>query len=619
MKSPSLPSPRPPAPAFEKPDPRLRTLGRPIPAENYCDQPFVVLTGDGAWLCCMTTGRQQEGERGQHVVTMRSTDHGATWETPVDVEPADGPEASYAVMLVVPSGRVYIFYNHNSDDVRSLPWKRDDGTEAVYQRVDTLGHFVFKYSDDHGRTWSKARHDIPMRVFECDRTNYHGGKILYFWNVGRPFVWKGEAMVPLTKVGSFGRAFMDHTEGVLLASPNLLTEMDVTRIRWETLPEGDRGLRTPPGGGTIAEEQSYQVLSDDSIRAVYRTTDGFPAESYSRDGGRTWSTPAWVRFGSGRVMKHPRAANFAWKCGNGKYLYWFHHHGGAVLGRDVDRSVKGYQGRNPVWLCGGVEVDGPQGRVIRWSEPEIALYEDIPSIRMSYPDLIEEDGVFWVTETQKAEARVHLLDGALLEGLWRAAEGRGDGSDALRSEAATVFSKPAIGAAMPFPKIEPFGRPDHQHSFDHRLQTTRTGFSLELTLKWSETESGNLLFDTRSESNRGLCLSVTKFGELDFFMGDGMTGHRMVTEPCLAKDKATHVVLVVDGGPRVVTVVVNGHVLDGGETMDYGWSRFSPYLADANGGAEIRFGSGVITGDFRLYGRALKHFEAGILSRGVVL
>ena len=27
-------------------------------------------------------------------------------------------------------------------------------------------------------------------------------------------------------------------------------------------------------------------------------------------------------------MKHPRAANFAWRCLNGKFLYWYHNHGG---------------------------------------------------------------------------------------------------------------------------------------------------------------------------------------------------------------------------------------------------------------------------------------------------
>ena len=39
-------------------------------------------------------------------------------------------------------------------------------------------------------------------------------------------------------------------------------------------------------------------------------------------------SPLTSVFANGRLMKHPRAANFAWKCENGKYLYWFHNHGG---------------------------------------------------------------------------------------------------------------------------------------------------------------------------------------------------------------------------------------------------------------------------------------------------
>ena len=54
-----------------------------------------------------------------------------------------------------------------------------------------------------------------------------------------------------------------------------------------------------------------------------------------------------------------------------------------------------------MWLAGGVETDSPKGKIIRWSQPEIALYDDDPFIRMSYPDLVEEGGKYYLTETQK--------------------------------------------------------------------------------------------------------------------------------------------------------------------------------------------------------------------------
>ena len=53
-------------------DARLISTGKIIPSEGYADQPYIVKTDDGAWLCVMTTGTGKEGDTGQHVVSMRS-------------------------------------------------------------------------------------------------------------------------------------------------------------------------------------------------------------------------------------------------------------------------------------------------------------------------------------------------------------------------------------------------------------------------------------------------------------------------------------------------------------------------------------------------------------------
>ena len=42
--------------ALAIPDPRHLANGRIIPSEGYADQPYIVQTDDGAWLCVMTTG-----------------------------------------------------------------------------------------------------------------------------------------------------------------------------------------------------------------------------------------------------------------------------------------------------------------------------------------------------------------------------------------------------------------------------------------------------------------------------------------------------------------------------------------------------------------------------------
>ena len=219
--------------------------GWEIPSEGYCDQPYIVKTDDNAWLCTMTTGTGTEGEGGQHVISIRSTDCGKTWETPVDVEPAVGLEASYSVMLKSPNGRIFVFYNHNTNNVHRVKVIDDSSRDGYNYRVDSLGHFVFKYSDDHGRSWSEKRYDIPQRLFEIDRENIYGGELLFFWNVGKAFAHNGKGYVPLHKVGNFGKGFFVRNEGVLLVSGNILTEKDPEKIIWETYPDGDIGLRTP--------------------------------------------------------------------------------------------------------------------------------------------------------------------------------------------------------------------------------------------------------------------------------------------------------------------------------------------------------------------------------------
>ena len=46
-------------------DPRNIVTGWEIPTDTYSDQPYIVKTDDGAWLCCVTTGAGHEGSRGR--------------------------------------------------------------------------------------------------------------------------------------------------------------------------------------------------------------------------------------------------------------------------------------------------------------------------------------------------------------------------------------------------------------------------------------------------------------------------------------------------------------------------------------------------------------------------
>lgn len=603
MKAPTGPS---------TPDPRHLSHGREIPTEGYSDQPFIVRTDDGAWLCCVTTGPGHEGVQGQHVTTLRSTDQGRTWSEPVPVEPGDRRENSYAVMFKVSSGRIYIFYNHNTDNVREI--LSHDRKQPI-KRVDSLGHFVFKYSDDHGRSWSAVRYDIPFRLFQCDRENVYGGTPCFFWNVGKPFVLNGRVYVSLHKVGQMGRGFFQQSEGALLKSDNLLTETDPAKIRWETLPDGDVGLRTPPGGGPISEEHSYCVLSDGSIYCVYRSIDGYPVESYSRDGGHTWSTPRYKCYADGRRMKHPRAANFVWKCANGKYLYWFHTHGGKVM-REAPGNADGgaYDDRNPVWLSAGIEIDLPSGREIAWSEPEIVLYDDDPYVRISYPDLVEEDGKYYLTETQKDIARVHEISTDLLDGMWAAlARQLGQGGDrgVEAKDDKRLLALPEAGqsmpAAAPLPPL-PWFRVRDGSKMDFRGKDTGEGVALEFVVALADLAPGRVLLDNRDAAGCGFCLRTADGGALELSLNDGQTENRWTGDPVLSAGRRHHVVVNIDGGPRIISFVIDGRFCDGGDARQFGWGRFSPHLKHLNGDSELRIGPEVMR--LNVFGRILQTFEA---------
>lgn len=599
-------------PAMPVLDPRHISNGWNIPSEGYADQPYIVKTDDGAWLCVMTTGAGREGVPGQHVVSMRSTDQGRTWDGIVPIEPIDGPEASYAVLLKVPGGRVYAFYNHNTDNVREV--KRED--KGALKRVDSLGHYVFKYSDDHGRTWSAQRYDVPIREFECDRNNVYGGKLRFFWNVGRPLILGDAAIMVLHKVGAMGDGFFAQSEGAFFKSANILTERDPGKLTFETLPDGDIGLRTPRGGGRVAEEQSIVALSDGSLYCVYRTVDGWPCSAYSRDGGHKWTAPAYMTYkpGGQQRVKHPRAANFAWNCSNGKFLYWFHNHGGSFIGRMTTDRVSGvpaaiagangspYDDRNPAWLMAGREVDTPEGKRIEWSQPEIALYDDDTYIRMSYPDLIEEDGRFYITETQKSAARLHGIEQSLVDGLFNQWDNCTVAKEGLLLEVKGGETK------VKMPALPAFNARDMKRA-DYGAKDLRTGFSIDVWLNLSSDDAAQTLLDSRDASGKGIMLAATASKTLRITLNDGRQEASWESDQGkVLAGKPQHVVITVDGGPKIITFIVNGVLCDGGGERQFGWGRYSPTLRTPNGAAEMKISDAVKS--LRVYGRALRTSEA---------
>jgi hypothetical protein len=309
-------------------------------------------------------------------------------------------------------------------------------------------------------------------------------------------------------------------------------------------------------------------------------------------------------------MKHPRAANFAWRCSNGKYLYWFHNHGGRFIREHPQRASNAYNDRNPVWLCGGVEADSPTGQVIRWSQPEIILYDDDPYIRMSYPDLIEDAGKYFLTETQKDVARVHEIHPELLAGLW------GQFDNKKFPMPGAVLRLPIKGEPLPrtcpLPTLPEFTQRDASRA-DYGTRDLRRGFSIDLWIRFDSLAAGQVVLDNRTENGRGFALQTTARGTLEIVLNDGRSESRWDCDPgCLQVGKMHHVVVVVDGGPKIILFLVDGHLCDGGDFRQFGWGRFNPHFRGPQGEKTLQIApslQGVIQA-VTLYGRALRTSEA---------
>ena len=552
----------PNAPPLLPRDLRNIRAGHRIPAENYCDQPYVVVTKEGHWLCTLTTGPGHEGASGEHMVAAVSTDQGRTWSGLIPIEPGDGPASSYGSPLITPSGRIYVFYGYNGDRVETFP----DGKKVP--RADMLGWFVYKYSDDGGRTWSRERHRLPMRLTPCDLANQWGGKVQIFWGIDKPKIVRSHVYFAFTKLG---RYMLDDGEGWLYHSDNVLTERDPAKIRWELLPDGDHGIRAPQFGSVQEEHNMVPLAGGKTLYCVYRTTTGYPCHTYSRDGGHTWDTPEHMTYApGGRKLKTNRACPKLWRCASGKFLFWFHNHSG-----------KSYEQRNPAWITGGVERDG----YIHWSQPEILLYDPDPNMRMSYPDLVEQDGRYWVTETQKTIARVHEIDPTLLEGLWAAALPPGTAKDVTRK--GLVLDTQDREVALPKPV-------DTEES---------GGVTLDLWLKFDSLAPYQVLLN-----GEGVVLATTERGTVQLELTNGKTRFAFDCDAGLLQpNKLHHLAIILDAGPRTVTFVVDGVLCDGGESRQFGWARYPDALEPKVAG-KLKLAPSIR--HLRVYDRYLRTSEA---------
>jgi len=517
------------------PDPDNRNIrnGSVIYKDGYSDQPFVVATQDGHWLCVLTTGAGHEGNWGQHIIALKSKDEGATWKKISKVEPPTGPHASWAIPLVTPKGRVFVFYTYNEDSV------------SDNLRNDMLGVFAYKYSDDHGKTWSEQRYKIPVPQTSIDRANSTGGEQMLFWSVCKPFIHDDKVYITFTKRKDNTHGAVG--EGFVLKGENITTAADPQNISWNMYPQADVGLKGPMG--PVAEEHNTVMLSDGTLYTVYRTVDGYIGHAYSRDDGLSWTAPAHATYepGGKRKIKQPRANARIEQFENGKYILWYHNFGGKHFKYPDDL------GRNPVWISGGTEQDG----YMHWSEPEILLYDQDPKVRISYPDWIHGEDKTWVTETQKSIARVHEVDPKLLQAVWNQEQANTLTRQGLVLEAG---EKACRSKKLSMSKL------------DYPL--SGNGLTIEMWVDFKDLKNGQTVLYAMDEQKRGVSVLTTNNRTVEIHLKDGQNSFSWFNDyEMLQPHTNHHIVFIVDGLSNIVSVVVDGVRCDGGEYRKHGWGR----------------------------------------------
>jgi hypothetical protein len=375
---------------------------------------------------------------------------------------------------------------------------------------------------------------------------------------------------------------LEEGEGWFMRCDNINSERDPEKLKWINYPEGNHGLRNP-AFGPVQEEQNIVEMSNGTLYCMYRTVMGHPAESYSHDGGKTWTLPQIPTYYTGDPIKHPRACPRIFKTKNGKYLFWHHVNGGSD-----------FENRNPVWISGGIEVKGK----IVWSQPEILIYAPgLSKERMSYPDLIEQDGRYWITETNKLQGLCHEIEPDFFNRLWSQFK-----LNTLSTKGLVINARGPglIKREFDLPAIEEPSKGE--------------GFTLDLVADITKLKVGEVICESRDREGKGFWLEMGANYSVRFTMSDGVKSTSWSSDAGVIKFfGTTEISLIVDYRAKIISYVINGVFNDGGKERIFGWGRLDTDMGPVSTRkisiGDISVGGGLrannVVSAFRYYNRPL--------------
>jgi hypothetical protein len=285
---------------------------------------FLVFEGPDKSLMAVWTQSTVEGAGDQRIVFSRSADEGVTWAPPMRVAgPArkgQGNQASWGFPLVSKSGRIYVIYNQYQGIV--------DFHDKITGTMDCV------YSDDAGRTWSKAA-TIPMKRSIYDDPD---PKVPSNWIVwqrpirdrrGRWFTgftrWVGKKVrtAPVQK-----GLWTDESVTEFMRFENIDANPHPSDIRVSWHASDEKALRVGHYLNpevSVCQEPSLVLLPDGRMFCTMRTLTGYIWYSLSADNGETWCAPRpLLRRDHGRPILTPIFCCPIYRMADGRYLL-IHH------------------------------------------------------------------------------------------------------------------------------------------------------------------------------------------------------------------------------------------------------------------------------------------------------
>lgn len=111
------------------------------------------------------------------------------------------------------------------------------------------------------------------------------------------------------------------------------------------------------------------------------------------------------------------------------------------------------------------------------------------------------------------------------------------------------------------------------------------GFTIDMKIRLDDFEPGQTLLECCSKVGAGWSVTTGDRETIRIELDDGRHApEAWSTDPGLLQAGHTHhVTFIVDGGPNLILVVVDGILCDGGEDGQRGWGRFSRHLTDLGG------------------------------------